>query len=110
MLLGGWQTSGFVTLQTGLPFTPGLQTSTTNGTGSRPDRIASGVLPSGQRSIDRWFDVTAFTTPAPFTYGNSARDVLFGPGRVNFDLSLLKNFADPREGQAPVPRRLLQRL
>jgi outer membrane receptor protein involved in Fe transport len=93
LILGGWQTSGFVTLQTGLPFTPQLQTSTTNGTGSRPDRIASGALPSGQRNINNWFDVTAFATPAPFVYGSAGRDIRFGPGRVNFDLSLLKNFA-----------------
>jgi outer membrane receptor protein involved in Fe transport len=90
-ILGGWQTNGFVTLETGLPYTPALQTSTTNGTGSRPDRIASGNLSSGQ-NIKNWFDVTAFTTPAPFTYGNAGRDILFGPGRVNFDLSLFKDF------------------
>jgi hypothetical protein len=93
LVLGGWQTNGLVTLQTGLPFTPGLQTTTVNtGTGSRPDRIASGFLPSDQRSINRWFDVTAFTTPAPFTYGNAGRDILFGPGRINFDMSLFKDF------------------
>ena len=34
----------------------------------------------------------AFTTPAPFTYGNAGRDILFGPGRVNFDVSLFKDF------------------
>src|SRR5205807_5901627 len=90
-ILGGWQTNGFVTLQTGLPFTPALQTSTTNGTGSRPDRIASGKLSSGQ-NIKNWFDVTAFATPAPFTYGNSGRDILFGPGRVDFTMSLFKDF------------------
>jgi hypothetical protein len=90
LILGGWQTNGFVTLETGLPYTPTLQTSTTNGTASRPDRIASGNLSSGQ-SIRNWFDVTAFTTPAPFTYGNAGRDILFGPGRVNFDMSLFKD-------------------
>jgi hypothetical protein len=74
-----------------LPFTPALQTSTTNGTGSRPDRIASGNLSSGQ-NIKNWFDVTAFATPAPFTYGSAGRDILFGPGRVNFDMSLFKDF------------------
>jgi len=93
LVLGGWQTNGFVTLQTGLPFTPALQTTTVNtGTGSRPDRIASGSSPSDQRSINRWFDVTAFSTPAPFTYGNAGRDILFGPGRINFDMSLFKDF------------------
>jgi hypothetical protein len=92
LLLGGWQTNGFVTVETGLPFTPTLQTTTVNtGTGSRPDRIAGGSLSSGQ-NIKNWFDVTAFTSPAPFVYGNSGRDILFGPGRTNFDLSLFKDF------------------
>jgi hypothetical protein len=91
-LLGGWQTNGFITIETGLPFTPTLLSTTVNtGTGSRPDRIASGNLSSGQ-NIKNWFDVTAFTTPAPYTYGNSGRDILFGPGRTNFDLSLFKDF------------------
>jgi hypothetical protein len=92
IILGGWQTNGFITAETGLPFTPTLQTTTVNtGTGSRPDRIASGNLSSGQ-NIKNWFDVTAFTAPAPFTYGNAGRDILFGPGRTNFDLSLFKDF------------------
>ena len=92
LLLGGWQTNGIATLQTGLPFTPQLQTSTTNCCASRPDRIANGTLPSGQRSIAHWFDTAAFTTPPPFTYGSAGRDILFGPGRVNFDMSLFKDF------------------
>jgi hypothetical protein len=92
LLLGGWQTNGIATLQTGLPFTPQLQTPTTNCCASRPDRIANGTLDSSQRSITHWFDTTAFTTPPPFTYGNAGRDILFGPGRVNFDMSLFKDF------------------
>ena len=92
-VLGGWQTNGILQWQTGLPFTPQLNNPTVNtGTGSRPDRIGSGNLPSGQRSINHWFDPTAFATPAQFVYGNAGRDILFGPGRANLDLSLFKNF------------------
>jgi hypothetical protein len=29
--------------------------------------------------------------PAPFTYGNSARNLLFGPGDIVFDVSVLKD-------------------
>jgi hypothetical protein len=88
---GGWQLNGVLQSQTGLPFTPALQNSTTNGTGSRPDRVGSGVLSSGQ-SISHWFDQTAFTSPAQYVYGNAGRDILFGPGRTNLDASLFKNF------------------
>ena len=92
LLLGGWQTNGVATLQTGLPFTPTLQTSTTNCCASRPDRVANGTLSSDQRSLANWFSTAAFATPPPFTYGNAGRDILFGPGRVNFDMSLFKDF------------------
>ena len=34
---------------------------------------------------------TAFAVPAPFTYGNSARNLLFGPGDIVIDVSVLKN-------------------
>src|SRR5205814_293362 len=83
--------NGILQSQTGLPFTPQLQNSTTNGTASRPDRIAGGDLSSGQ-SIRHWFDQTAFVTPAQYVYGNAGRDILFGPGRTNLDASLFKDF------------------
>ncbi len=88
---GGWQVNGINTFQTGLPFTPTLNAATINtGTGSRPDRIADGKL--SDPTIDRWFDTSAFTTPAVFTYGNAGRNILYGPGRVNFDFSAFKEF------------------
>jgi hypothetical protein len=90
VVLGGWQTNSFLTVQTGLPFSAVLQTSTTNtGTGSRPNALGPVNYP---KSLQKWFDPSVFSTPAPFTYGNLGRDTLFGPGRVNWDLSLFKNF------------------
>lgn len=88
-VFGGWQTNGILVVQSGLPFSPVLQTSTTNGTGSRPDVVGPISYP-GTRL--RWFDASAFGTPAPFTYGNAGRNILFGPGRWNWDMSLFKNF------------------
>jgi hypothetical protein len=90
-VLGGWQVNGINTFQTGLPFTPTLNAATVNtGTGSRPDRIGDGTL--SDPTVDRWFDIAAFATPANFTYGNAGRNILYGPGRVNFDFSLFKEF------------------
>ena len=89
-VIGGWQTNGILTAQTGLPFSPVLQTSTTNtGTGSRPNVIGT---PTYSNTLQHWFDISAFTSPAPYTYGNAGRNILFGPGRVNWDMSLFKNF------------------
>jgi hypothetical protein len=89
LVLGGWQTNGILTIQTGQPFSPVLQTSTTNGTGSRPNVVGNVNYP---KTLQRWFDPSAFGTPAPFTYGNAGRNILFGPGRTNWDASLFKNF------------------
>jgi hypothetical protein len=46
---------------------------------------------SGAGNIAQWFNPAAFAVPAPFTYGNSARNFLFGPGIINWDQSLSKN-------------------
>jgi hypothetical protein len=95
--LGGWDTNAILTLQTGLPFTPTLQNSVSNAGGSRPDRLAKGTIDNPDPFL--WFD-TSFNTsgaawgiPQQFTYGNSARNVLYGPGRVNLDWSVFKNFS-----------------
>lgn len=90
--IGGWQVNGINTFQTGLPYTPTLASATANtGTGSRPNRVASGEVDNP--SVARWFDPAAFTSPAQFTFGNAGRNILFGPGRSNFDFSLFKEFA-----------------
>ena len=91
-LLGGWQVNTIATFQTGLPFTPTLNAAVANtGTGSRPNRIGDGGTLSDP-TVDRWFDTSAFATPANFTFGNAGRNILYGPGRVNFDFSLFKDF------------------
>lgn len=90
-LFGGWQANGILTFQSGLPFTPVLASATVNtGGSSRPDRVGSGEL--DHRTPDRWFDVAAFTSPPPLTYGNAGRNILTGPPRGNLDFSLFKDF------------------
>jgi len=93
-LAGGWQLNTIGTFQSGLPFTPTMQTNNLNtGTGSQfPNRIASGALPSDERTIDRWFDASAFVAPGQYIFGNSGRNILYGPGTRQVDLSLFKNF------------------
>lgn len=90
---GGWQMAGIVTLHSGPPFTPYLSTDIANaGTTNRPNRIGSGTLSSGQRTIQRWFNVADFTLPADYTFGDSGRDILTAPGTRNVDLKIGKDF------------------
>jgi hypothetical protein len=88
-VLGGWQTNGILFTQSGLWFSPVLQTSTTNGTGSRPDRVGTVSYP---KTLTKWFDPSAYGSPAPYTYGNAGRDSLVAPGRTNWDASIFKSF------------------
>ena len=100
-ILGGWQLNGITTAQSGTPFTPVLSNGSAainSGPGGsvRPDLVGNPVLASGQ-SVNRWFNVSAFATSgqdgtAPYTFGNAGRNILIGPGSVNFDFSLFKNF------------------
>lgn len=88
---GGWNTSNIITLQTGAPFTPVPSTDPANtGTTMRANRIANGKLANPR--VNEWFDTTAFTTPALYTYGDSAYDVLSGPHLRDWDFSLFKDF------------------
>ncbi len=89
IILGNWQASGIVYTQTGTPIsiTAACTMSGTSGLGCYADRSRSGVLPASQRSMDRWFDTTAFTNPAPYSFGSGSRTEpsLRNPGAYGFD-------------------------
>jgi hypothetical protein len=103
-LLGGWQVNGILGLSTGLPFTVFATSNANCGCSSsdmRADRLKDGNLPKDQRSIYGWFDKTAFTDPPSSganpgdpvgRYGNSARNIIRGPGLANVDFSVFKKF------------------
>jgi hypothetical protein len=92
-LLGGWQIGGIITLQSGVPFTvtSGRDVANIGTTSSqRPDRIASGNL--ADPTVSRWFDTAAFVLNAPYTFGNSGRNILRGDGMAQWDVSAMKYF------------------
>ncbi len=92
-VLADWELGSITVLQSGLPFTAAASGSPTNtGAGTRAD-VVPGVNPKlNDRSIDRWFNVTAFTFPVPFNWGNAGRNSLTGPPIYNFDFTLSKRF------------------
>jgi hypothetical protein len=91
-MLEGWRISGITQLVSGRPFNPRISGDWNNDglRGDRPDRIASGVLPSAEQSIDRWFATEAFAYPDPSGFGNSGRNILLNPGENKWDISLIK--------------------
>ncbi len=95
-LIGGWNLGGILTLQAGSPVGAITQTNTLNAFNpgaQRANVLRPADLPASERRVERWFDTSAFALPAPFTFGNAGRAVTTGPGLINCDMSLIKNFA-----------------
>jgi hypothetical protein len=100
--LGGWEIAGIITEESGAPIDLGTTGTTAASIISNSGDKSGGVRPNIQGSISypktaaQWFSGN-FSTPAcltgPDCYGNLGFDAIKGPGRNNFDLSLLKNFA-----------------
>ncbi|MEO8360159.1 MAG: TonB-dependent receptor [Vicinamibacteria bacterium] len=94
-IAGGWQVGVNVNLHTGPWFnviTSGNTANTSRGT-IRPNLVGDPVLSGSDRTVARWFNTSAFAAPAAFTYGNSPRNVLRGPGTKLVDLNLQKKFS-----------------
>jgi Carboxypeptidase regulatory-like domain/TonB dependent receptor-like, beta-barrel/TonB-dependent Receptor Plug Domain len=89
-ILGGFTFSGVVTARTGRPFTV-RQSSNNVGTSMTglPNRIGDG---EGAKTVDSWFNLTAFQAVPSGTFGNSGRNILRGPGLWNVDAALNRRF------------------
>jgi hypothetical protein len=89
MILGNWQISGILSAQTGQPIsiTAACSFPGVSGLGCYADRSKSGVITSGEQTMDRWFDTTAYTNPTPYSFGNGSRTEpnLRNPGSFTFD-------------------------
>jgi hypothetical protein len=99
-VIGGWQLSGITSFYTGPLLSPSFSATdpaNTNQFGGRPDRIGDGNLDFDRdtlRARQPILDVNAFVRPATGRgyYGNSARNILVGPGERTWNLVVAKNF------------------
>jgi hypothetical protein len=94
-VFGNWQAGGIITEQSGQPFTVNIQSDRAN-TGQlnqRPNLVGDPNLPSGQRTVDQWFDTSVFVAQPFGTLGAAGRNIVEGPGTNVVDFSLLKNVA-----------------
>ena len=94
-VLGQWQVNGIFTLNSGQPlqmFTTG-NTSFSFGGGQRPDSTGKNAQLDSP-ALNRWFDTSAFTLPAQYTFGNMGRmhPNLRSDFIENLDLSVFKRF------------------
>ena len=115
-LAGGWQLSSIVTIRSGEAETAYMGAGDLSNTGSfgyRADQVgnpydfsfglaeqgALGCPTPGHRSLLCWYNVAAFATPplAPgqvnaHVFGDSGNGDIRGPGQVNFDFGIMKQF------------------
>jgi hypothetical protein len=110
-LLGGWQLASIITIESGAPVNLGISGGLNNpasiisNSGNRPDVQGSISYP---KTVAQWFtgnfghavtvngkaaQAGTLCQTGPDCYGNLGFDAITGPGRQNWDVSLLKNFA-----------------
>lgn len=96
----GWQANAIATYSDGIPFsvtTGSNSLGISDGITTRAKFIgtsSNGSLPSGQRTIQQWFNTAAFSNPGTDNWSdyNSGRNILEGPGTKDIDFSVFKRF------------------
>ena len=103
LVVGGWELSGIYTAQTGQFLTPfwsgddpvGIfytDSDTPASVTLRPDILRNPNYPSGQQTIEKWFDTGAFAPPKVGQFGTSAKGVIKGPGVNVWSAGFAKEF------------------
>ncbi|MBV9625113.1 MAG: TonB-dependent receptor [Acidobacteria bacterium] len=93
-IVGGWQTSGTLTLKEGFPLTITSSGNGLNyfGAGQHVDVVGDYHVANPSRT--EWFNTSAFAVAPPWTLGNAPRyfSDLRAPGYRNWDISIQKYF------------------
>jgi len=94
-LVGGWQLSGLMTFQSGIPI-PMSAPGNGFGFAYNPPNISNfSAVSLSNPTVHEWFNTTAFSQPAPYTIGSAPRRItqLRQDGTHNADISLIKSFS-----------------
>jgi hypothetical protein len=98
-LVNGWELSSIVTWQSGFPFSifSGLDNSLTGTNNDRADFIGTNIsqaqLGSGRshgQMIQQWFNTSLFAPNAIGTFGNTGKNILYGPRFFSNNTALIK--------------------
>ena len=92
VVFGGWQLASITQLRSGTPYSVTFSSTQPGWIANRADVVSKDFYPTNQ-SIAGWFNPASFAIPQVYTFGNSARNMLWGPGQVIVDMSVLKDIA-----------------
>jgi hypothetical protein len=92
--LAGWTVQGTLTAATGTPLTAlvGGNLSNTGGLANAGSTRAQATALPVESSVYPYFNLQAFTTPAPGEFGDAGRDTIPGPFQVGFNAALNRAF------------------
>jgi hypothetical protein len=94
-IVGGWQLSGQLSRFSGLPFTVGTSSNANApGQGNSADQIDPVVaILGGHDATHPYYDGNAFINPPNGRLGDTARNILRGPGLFNINQSVSRTFS-----------------
>jgi hypothetical protein len=94
-VLGGWQLSSLFSAYSGTPFTVTASGSSLNAPGNNQmaDKVKSHVAILGGVGPNPFFDPLAFAPVTQARFGNSGLNSVRGPGYIDMDFSLFRNFS-----------------
>jgi hypothetical protein len=99
VVIGGWQTSASMTIQSGVPQNIGIggvdNSSTGNGGYDRPIATGVGTGYMANPTPSRWYDPAAFIEAPAGTFGNLGRNALTTPHFQSIDFAVHKQFHVP---------------
>ncbi len=92
-IVGGLRVNAILSLRSGLPLV--VRGANNGGVADRPNLVGDPALDSGDRTLTRWFNTSAFAAPAPFTFGTTPRafEDPRGPGFASVDVALVREIA-----------------
>jgi hypothetical protein len=96
VILGGWQVNGLFSAYSGTPFTIEASGTSLDLPGSQQvaDQVKDEVEIFGNIGDEgTWFDTMAFRPVTQARFGNAGFNTMRGPGFVNFDMSVFREFA-----------------
>jgi hypothetical protein len=97
-IIGGWQTGGILTLQSGVPNAlniGGVDNSNTQTTYDRPSYVTGQSVAAANQTTAGWYNPAAFVE-APFgSFGDVGRNTVLAPGIFTINAEVHKSWAMP---------------
>ncbi|HTV09757.1 MAG TPA: TonB-dependent receptor [Candidatus Aquilonibacter sp.] len=100
LILGGWQINSIFTMRSGTPINVVDEPDPNSPSNSRPNVVGNPNLPRSKRTLKMYFNTAAFVENTEtvggqpvIAPGDAGRNIVSGPGYINLDFSLFKEFA-----------------